>query len=420
MVPPRSGQVQRGGRSSERAGSVPAVENEPSEADPHEGDDPFEGLVFDDDFIRSASIVEDSAVQRDRAARQANLQRLLADRAAQADNAEHARRRSAPEDDDAFAFDPDEVPPRRSGRLVVAVVVVISILVVYVLSQFFNGGGSTDAIAPVTTAPGAANAGAVAPGTAGETTSDAGLVRPQGWPSMSAEQRSEPIGQPGAVPDGGGSHTFMQLQSDGVRPVAYDPCRPIHYVTRTAGAPAGGAELLGDAVASVSAATGLRFVDDGETDETPGDDREAFQQDRYGDRWAPVLITWSDPVESPRLSAEDTDPSDGSTADVLGYAGSAGVGLIDAEGVDATDQVFVTGQLTLDGPDFLTMLGEFDGYARARAVVLHEFGHLVGLDHVVDTSQLMAPAASPELTGFGPGDLQGLAALGQGACVPRI
>ena len=420
MVPPRSGPVYRGVLPIRVADSVLAVENEPPEADPSEGDDPFAGFVFDDDFVRSAAIVEDSAEQRDRAARQANLHRLLADRAAQEANDEHARRRFAPEDDDGFAFDPDEVPPRRSGRLVVAVVVVVSILVVYVLSHFFTGGGSSDAVAPVTTAVAAGATGsAVAPATGGEV-ADADLLRPEGWPSVSTEQQAAPIGRPGPVPEGGGAHAFMQLQSDGARPVAYDPCRPIHYVTRSAGAPAGGAELIGDAVATVSAATGLRFVDDGDTDEAPGDDREAVQEERYGDRWAPVLITWSDPEESPHLSATDPDPSDGSTADVLGYAGSTGVGLVDADGTDATDQVFVTGELTLDGPDFLRMLGEFDGYARARAVVLHELGHLVGLDHVADTSQLMAPAASPELTEFGPGDLQGLAALGQGSCVPSI
>ena len=43
------------------ADSVLVVENEPPEADPNEGDDPFEGLVFDDDFVRSAAIVEDYA-----------------------------------------------------------------------------------------------------------------------------------------------------------------------------------------------------------------------------------------------------------------------------------------------------------------------------------------------------------------------
>lgn len=389
------------------------MDNEPPEADALGGDDPFEGVVFDDEFVRSAAIVEESAEQRDRTARQLNLQRLLADHAAQRENDEHAHRRFAPEDD-PFAIDPDAVPPRRSGRVILAVIVVVSIFIVYVLSHFFTGGGGQ--AAPVSTTTVAS--GAAPPGETVAT--DPGFVRPANWPSATDEEQATPIGVPAAVPAGGGAHSFVQLQADGVRPIAYDPCRPIHYVTRPSGAPDGSAQLVSAAVASVSTATGLRFIDDGASDEGPSDNREAYQPDRYGDRWAPVLITWSDPVESPALSAEDPDPSDGSTSDVLGYAGSNSVGLVGADGAAATNSIFVTGALTLDGPDFTEMLGQFDGYARARAVVLHELGHLVGLDHVEDRAQLMAPTASPELTEYGPGDLVGLAALGSGACLPQI
>ena len=73
----------------------------------------------------------------------------------------------------------------------------------------------------------------------------------------------------------------------------YDPCRPIHYVVRPDGAPPGGAELIRTAVAQVSGATGLQFVDDGPTQEAPSTDREAYQPELYGRRWAPVLIAWS-------------------------------------------------------------------------------------------------------------------------------
>ncbi|MGY1634421.1 hypothetical protein ACI784_22205 [Geodermatophilus sp. SYSU D01186] len=53
---------------------------------------------------------------------------------------------------------------------------------------------------------------------------------------------------------------------------------------------------------------------------------------------------------------------------------------------------------------------------RWAPVRLHE---LVGLSHVPTRSQLMYRWRI-DTEGFGPGDLTGLARLGQGPCVPRI
>lgn len=405
------------------------MEQGPSESDPIGGEDPFEGLVFDEDFVQSAAVIEPSAEQREREARQANLQRLLADQAARQENEQHAQRRFAPEDDPYFDHDPDEVPPRRSGRLIVAIVVVLSIFVVYALAHFFAPGPGAGTDPPASTAPSTTVADqdrgstVVDPGTSTAAGASAGAgnatVRPANWPSSTSEAAT-PLGTPAAVPDGGGPHAFVQMQSDGTRPVAYDPCRPIHYVTRRGGEPEGASQLVADAVASVSAATGLQFIDDGTTDEAPSDDRASFQPDRYGDRWAPVLIAWSDPAESPKLGEAHQERPEGAVADVLGYAGSSSVGWQDADGGAASDQVFVTGGVTLDSPDFVELLGQFDGYARARAVVLHELGHLVGLDHVDDSSQLMSPVLRSDMTEYAAGDREGLAQLGQGTCVTTI
>ena len=36
--------------------------------------------------------------------------------------------------------------------------------------------------------------------------------------------------------------------------------------------------------------------------EAPSENRNTYQADRYGKRWAPVLIAWSNPEESPGLA----------------------------------------------------------------------------------------------------------------------
>jgi len=85
------------------------------------------------------------------------------------------------------------------------------------------------------------------------------------------------------LPEGSGFR-FAAHQRGSAVPVTWSPCRPIHYVTRPANSPVDGAALLHRAVAAVSAATGLRFEDDGTTSEDPSDDREAYQPGRYGSR----------------------------------------------------------------------------------------------------------------------------------------
>lgn len=195
-----------------------------------------------------------------------------------------------------------------------------------------------------------------------------------------------------------GTHEFLHTTDDG-GPVGYDPCRPVRYVVRPDGAPPEGGRILAEALEVVSAATGLVFEDAGTTDEEPVKDRDLIQPGRYGDGWAPVLVAWSDEGELPELAGQ-----------VAGVGGSAAV-----PGSDGRGTWLAAGRLVLDAPDLTSLLGRPDGESQARAVVVHELGHVLGLDHVDDVSELMHPQTSARAE-LGPGDRQGLALLGSVAC----
>ncbi|WP_167759258.1 matrixin family metalloprotease [Blastococcus sp. TF02A_35] len=226
-------------------------------------------------------------------------------------------------------------------------------------------------------------------------------ARPSDRPTPSG--RVVPLGRPPLPPPVGGAHGFTTLQDDGVTPVTYDPCRTIHYVLRPDGAPAGGEDLVREALIRISQVTGLQFTFDGYTDEPLADDRAVFQPDRYGDAWVPVLIGWQTEAENPALAG-----------DVVGQAGSSAVSLGDGP------KVFVTGTVSLDAPQLAEILEGRNGAAVVRGIVLHELGHLVGLAHVDDDDELMYPEARRSVTDFAAGDLTGLAVLGAGPCVPEL
>jgi predicted Zn-dependent protease len=116
-----------------------------------------------------------------------------------------------------------------------------------------------------------------------------------------------------------------------------------------------------------------------------------------------VLISWVTAKENPDFAA-----------DVAGLGGSAVAGLSDRP------SAYVTGSVELDSRQLASILNRPDGHKVVSAVVLHELGHLVGLDHVATASQLMYPETRPSVTDFGAGDLTGLAALGRGTCLPEL
>jgi predicted Zn-dependent protease len=71
--------------------------------------------------------------------------------------------------------------------------------------------------------------------------------------------------------------------------------------------------------------------------------------------------------------------------------------------------------VALDAPQLTEVMARDAGGEQVRAILMHELGHLVGLDHVDDPGELMY-AESVGTLGFGAGDREGLASLGSGRC----
>ncbi|WP_144018822.1 hypothetical protein [Demequina sp. NBRC 110056] len=212
----------------------------------------------------------------------------------------------------------------------------------------------------------------------------------------------EPPGDPSrlvpAVPvTTDGAYAFM-FEEDGQGPTRYDPCQPLRWVLNPDGMPEGAEEMVHLAVADVSEHTGLVFRDEGRTDEVASFDRDLFQE-RYGDDFAPIVVGWSTAAETPEL-----------TGAVTGLGGSSSV-----NGAYGEQRYLAAGVMILDAPDMTELMETDRGADLATAVIKHELAHVVGLAHVDDPTELMN-AENRMLTDWGPGDLAGLAIVGNGPC----
>ena len=216
-------------------------------------------------------------------------------------------------------------------------------------------------------------------------------------PPPGLEEQDQPLGTPRKPETASTSYKFLATNDDGT-PVGYSPCRPLHYVINTALAPQGAERLVEDSIRTISEATGIKFINDGPTSEEPSPTRAPYQENLYGDRWAPLLIAWTTPEQAPQLKGP-----------VIGTGGSTHFSFGDGP------KSFVTGSLELDAPQIAEDLDRSEGAAYATAVILHELGHVMGLEHVDDPAQLMYPEiGAPD--GLADGDLNGLYHLGHAQC----
>ena len=195
----------------------------------------------------------------------------------------------------------------------------------------------------------------------------------------------------------GSSNDYRFLAVIGGEPVRWNPCEPIHYVIDPGLAPPGSVDDVYQAIAKISAATGIAFVFDGVTSEIPHSDRQPFDPADFGQRWAPLLIGWVRP--------DQTD---------IAFSGNGHAFAAVARPLTApTDpRQYISGWIAVNQLD-----PNPPGWAEPGdqgPTVLHELGHIMGLNHVQSKAELMEPSGGL-VTDLGPGDREGLSLLGRSA-----
>jgi Matrixin len=270
--------------------------------------------------------------------------------------------------------DPASRPLFAAFVLATVVAVVLGVLAIVALLRAPSSAGGLDAAAPSSVSS-----------TAAPSTS---TITPS--PSISPSVRPKVDG------------AFRFLERVGGSPVRWNPCDPITYAINTAGASSDVRPDLRQALSRVTRATGIEFRSVGTTRETF---IRAYQRMRFEGviGKAALVVIWVDHADYQAILRRLSDPRPS-----LAFAKTM-------KGVYADQDQYFGGLIVMDA-DATARYGFGDFYAHG-AVLLHELGHIMGLDHVRDPDQLMYSGRYPNfgLHAYGPGDLEGLRRLGMDA-----
>jgi len=229
-------------------------------------------------------------------------------------------------------------------------------------------------------------------------------------PAAGSEATLTPSAAPSATPSLSATPTpgskiagsFKFLERVGGGPARWDPCETITYAVNTRGVTSPVQPDLKEALRRVTRATGVEFRSVGTTQETFFG---AYLRMRYRGviRKAALILIWVDHDDYQAILRRLHDPRPS-----IAFAKTMA-------GLYANQDQYFGGIVVVDA-DATAGRGFGDRYAHG-SVLLHELGHIVGLDHVKDPDQLMYSGhhTRVRLRGFGPGDLEGLRQLGEDA-----
>ncbi len=184
----------------------------------------------------------------------------------------------------------------------------------------------------------------------------------------------------------GSVHAWAPLNGTRARPVRWNPCAPIVYYVNPRRMPAYGMADLRESLRRVSMVSGLTFRYGGASSVVP--------TPSYKGPRGTVVIAWATPTESKGLLSPF----------------AAGVG-----GFTSRRGQIMSGALVINASYLRATESGFGKGSPHGLVLMHELGHVVGLDHVNEHLSMMHPAASLPAAVWGAGDIAGLQAVGRRA-----
>lgn len=178
----------------------------------------------------------------------------------------------------------------------------------------------------------------------------------------------------------------------------WNPCGVIRYSVNTRHAPRGALADVKQAVRRLTLATGLRFQYAGATRVIPQKRRQSFGS-------TDLVIAWASSRQSTWLSQFPDRTTAGVGGTSYGYRG-----FVDGAGRPVS--MSTQGKVVLNTRFNSAIKGGAGTGPTRVALVMHEVGHVIGIDHAKAKTQIMYKAMTGRADWWGRGDIAGLERLG--------